>query len=92
MLECFQADEELEIWTLHDLLDQLFVREPETGLDDQCAEYHAKGLCWRSKSLAELSRVIFLQLIPRNELIQLDLAIVTREFAAKCQKEVFDES
>ena len=33
MLEYFQADEELQVWIFLDLLDQLFIREPETGLD-----------------------------------------------------------
>jgi len=51
---------------------------------------HAKGFCWRSKSLAELGRVIILKLIPRNELSPLDPAIVTREFAAKRQEKVFE--
>jgi hypothetical protein len=37
-----------------------------------------------------LRRVVILQLIPRNELSQLDSAIVTGEFAAKRQEEVFE--
>jgi hypothetical protein len=43
------------------------------------------------KILAELRRVVVLQLIPRNELSQLDPAIVAREFAAKRQEEVFEQ-
>jgi hypothetical protein len=41
-------------------------------------------------ALAELRRVVVLQLIPRNELCELDPAIVTREFAAKRQEEIFE--
>ncbi len=67
-----------------------FVGEPQASLDDQGTQCHAKGLCWRSESLAELGLVIILQLIPRNELRQLDPAIVTREFAAERQEEVFE--
>lgn len=33
-----QADEELEIWVFFDLLDQFFIREPMTGLDDLCIQ------------------------------------------------------
>jgi len=47
--------------------------------------------CRCPKSVAELSREVILQLIPRNELSQLDLAIVTRKLAAKEQKEVFEQ-
>jgi hypothetical protein len=42
--------------------------------------------CWDA---AELIRLTILQLIPRNELSQFDQAIVTREFVAKRQEEVF---
>jgi len=51
--------------------------------DDQGAECHAKSFGWCSKDLAELRRVINLQLIPWNELSQLDPAIATRELPAK---------
>jgi len=37
-----------------------------------------------------LRRVVVLKFIPRNELSQLDSAIITREFAAKRQKKVFE--
>ena len=30
-----QADEELEIWILFDLLEKFFIREPQACLDDQ---------------------------------------------------------
>ncbi len=90
VLKCLQADEELEVWVFLDLLDQFFVREPEASLDDQRTQCHANGLCWRSKSFTGLSCVIILQHIPRNELSQLGPAIITREFAAKRQEEVFE--
>ena len=80
----------MEIGVLFDLLNEFFISNDHAGLDDQRTHCHAKGLCWRSKSFTELSRVIILQLIPRNELSQLDPAIVTREFAVKRQKEVFE--
>jgi hypothetical protein len=61
ILEHFQADEELEVWVFIDLLDLLFIREPEPGLDNQGTRYHAKGFCWCSKGYAELRRVVVLQ-------------------------------
>ena len=78
VLEGFDANQELQIWILLDLLNQVFIREPEPRLDDQGSQCHAKGLCQCSKFLAEFCRVVVLQLIPRNELSQLDPAIVTR--------------
>ncbi len=89
-MECFQADEELEVRVFLDLLDQFCIREPETGLDDHCTECHAKGFCRCSKAVAELRRVVILQLISGNEVSQLYPAIVTSEFAAKRQGEVFE--
>ena len=65
ILECFQADEELQVWVFLDLLDQFFVREPEISLDDQCAQCYAEGLCRCANALAELRRLLILQLIPR---------------------------
>ena len=40
-------------------------------------------------ALEEFRRVVVLQLIPRNKLSQLDPAVLTREFAAKRQEEIF---
>ena len=88
--EILPADKELKIRVLLELVNQFIVSESEAILDNQ-GPYHAKGLCLRSMSLAELSRVIILQLIPWNELSQLDPAIVTREFAAKWREKPSNE-
>jgi len=66
----------MQLWVLLDLLDQFFVREAEARLDDHGTQCNAKRYCWRSKSFAELSHLIILKLIPRNELSQLGRAIV----------------
>jgi hypothetical protein len=50
----------------------------------------SKGFGWCTKSLVELCRVINVQVMPWNELRQLDPAIVIREFAAKWQEEIFE--
>lgn len=50
----FQANEELEIRILLDLLNQFNIRESQAGLDDQCTKSHSKWLSWRTKPLAEL--------------------------------------
>ncbi len=55
---------------------------------DQGSQYHAQGICRCSKALAELCRVVVLQFFPRNELNQLDEAILTREFATEVQEKV----
>ena len=89
-MEGLQAKEELEIWIVFDLLDELYIREPQPSLDDQCIKCHSKGRHWRSKALQKLRHIIDLQLIPRYELSQFDPAIVTRECAAKRQKEIFE--
>ena len=50
---------------------------------------HTKRLCWSSKPFAELSCIAIFQFIPWDQLGQLDPAVVTREFPAKRQEEVF---
>ena len=45
---------------------------------------------WCSKALAELRRVVVVQLIPGNEISQLDPAIVARELASKWQEEILE--
>lgn len=56
ILECLQADEELEIGILLDLLHQFFVGEAQARLDDQSAKCHSIRLGRCSKALAELRR------------------------------------
>jgi hypothetical protein len=82
-LEGLQADEELEIGICLDLLHQFFVGEAQASLDDQSAERHSEWLGGRSKALAEPRRVVIFQLIPGEEICQLDPAVITGEFAAK---------
>ena len=82
-MESLQANEELRVRIFLDLFDQLFIREPEARLDDQCNQCYAKGLRRRPKTLTELRRVIVLPLIPRYELSQLDPATANRKFTAK---------
>jgi hypothetical protein len=45
---------------------------------------------WCSKALAELRRVVVVQLIPGNEISQLDPAIVARELGSKRQEEILE--
>ena len=80
----------MKIWILLDQLDQLLIREPEAGLDDQGTQCEGQGLCWCSESVPELSRIINPPVIPRNELSQLDPVIITRKFAAERQEEVYE--
>ena len=87
-LKGLQADEELEIGILLDLLHQFLIGESQASLDDQRTERHSEWLGGCSKTLAELRRVIIFQVIPRNECCQLDPAIVARELATKWQEEV----
>jgi hypothetical protein len=89
ILKRLPADEGVEVWVFLDLLDQRFIREPETGLDDQGTQCHAEGFCRGSKALGRLNRVVDLDLIPRIKLRPLDPAVVSTEFAAKRQEEVF---
>ena len=89
-MKCLQADEELEIGVLFDLLNQFFISQPHAGLDDQGAQCHAKWLCRGAKALAELSCIVIFQLIPWDQLSQLDPAIVTRELSSKRQEEVLE--
>ena len=72
-----QTDEELGIWVFFDLLDQFFIREPQAGFDDQSSQCHAKWLRWSSKPLAEMGCIVIFQFVPRDQLGQLDPAIVT---------------
>ncbi len=55
-------------------------------------EGHVRCQSWQHpatpKALAILRRIVVLQLIPGNEVGELDSAIVTRGFAAKRQQEV----
>ncbi len=54
-----------------------------------CAKSHLRWLGWGAKPPAKLGCVVELYLIPWDEHVQLDPAIVAREFAAKRQEEVF---
>ena len=73
-VKCIQADEDLEVWVFLDLLEQVFVRETEGSLDDQGTQCRAKGRCWRSKSLAELNRVI----TSRSSLVMSSASLIQR--------------
>jgi len=87
-LKGLQADEELEIWILSDMFNEFFIREPHARLDDQGAQRHAKRLCWSTKPVAELGCIVIFQIIPWDQLGQLDPAVVASEFSSKRQKEV----
>lgn len=54
ILKGLQANEELEGGKLLDLLNQLFIGEPQSGLDDHCTKRHLKWLSWCAESPAEL--------------------------------------
>jgi hypothetical protein len=88
-LKGLQADQELEIWILFDLLNQFLIREPHARLDDQGPLRHAEGLCRYTKSLAELGCMVVFQIIPWNQPGQPDPAVVAREFSSKRQQEIF---
>lgn len=53
-LESLQANEQLEAGILLDLLNQLFLCEPHTNLDDQCTKSDSNGLAGALKTSAEL--------------------------------------
>jgi hypothetical protein len=89
ILEGLQTDEEFEIGILLDLLHQFFIGEALASLDDQSTERHSECLCGRTEALAELRRKVIFQVVPGDELCQLDPAVITGEFAAKGQEEIF---
>ena len=72
-----QSNEKLEIGVLFDLLNEFFIREPQAGFDDQSSQRHAKWLRWSTKPLAELGCIVIFQVVSRDQLGQLDPAIVT---------------
>lgn len=78
----------LQIGVFFDLLNQCFISQPHVGLDDHGVQCHAKWLCRGAKALAELSCIVIFQLIPWDQLGQLDPAIVAREFSSKRQEAV----
>jgi hypothetical protein len=43
----------------------------------------------RTKALAELRRIFIFQVIPGDEFCQLDPAVISGEFAAKWQEDIF---
>jgi hypothetical protein len=75
----------LEIRIFFDLLDELFIREPQAGLDDQSPQRHSKWLGWSTKPLAQLGCIAIFQFVPWDQLGQLDSAVTTRELSAKWQ-------
>ena len=70
--------EELEVWILFDLFNEFFIREPHTGLDDQGSQRHAEGFCWSTKAMTELCCIVIFQIIPWDQLGQLDGSLQTR--------------
>ena len=81
-MKSLQADEELEVWILFDLFNEFFIREPHTGLDDQCSQRHAEGFCWSTKAITELCCIVIFQIIPWDQLGQLDPAVIASEFSS----------
>jgi hypothetical protein len=59
-----------------DLLNEFLIRKPQAGFDDQSSQRHAKWLRWSTKPLAELGYIFIFQFVPRDQLGQLDPAIV----------------
>jgi hypothetical protein len=78
-LKTFQADEELEIRVVFDLLNQFFIREPQASFDDQSSQRHTKWLRWSTKPLAERGCIVIFQFVSWDQLGQLDSAIVSLE-------------
>jgi len=52
------------------------------------SQRHAEGFCWCTELVAELGFIVIFQIIPWDQLSQLDPAVVAIEFSSKREEEV----